>query len=245
MSLATVKCDQRFESGDAFSSEFGPQTSTEEFICWSLRRFRGWRTTFATSFGMEGCALIDMYAQRGKPMEIVYLDTGFFFDETLDLIERMKERYPHLSFVNRGTSLSPEEQAETYGERLWEKNPDLCCKLRKVDPMAAVMRSSDIWISSIRRSQSPSRADLELIEWDDRWEVLKLSPLAFWERDEIWTYVQENDVPYNELHEQGFPTVGCTHCTRPVEGAAPSEYTRLGRWSGFEKTECGLHLVKS
>jgi phosphoadenosine phosphosulfate reductase len=86
---------------------------------------------------------------------------------------------------------------------------------------------------------------MDLIEWDERFEVLKLNPLAYWERDEVWTYVQEHDVPYNELHERGFPSIGCTHCTLAVKGAGPSEYTRLGRWSGIEKTECGLHLVKS
>ena len=246
MNPATVECDDRFETGDAFDASvtFGPETSAEDFICWWLRRFTGWRSTFTTSFGMEGCALIDMVARRGKPMEIVYLDTGFFFEETHDLIARMKERYPHLSFVNRGTSLTPEEQAEVYGERLWESNPDLCCKLRKVDPLAMEMERTDIWISSIRRSQSPGRARVELIEWDDRFEVLKLSPLAYWERDEVWTYVRENNVPYNVLHEQGFPSIGCTHCTRAVEGSSPSSYTRLGRWNGLEKTECGLHLVQ-
>jgi phosphoadenosine phosphosulfate reductase len=247
MTLPLIKCDDRFETGDGFEldSRFGAETSTEDFICWSLRRFTGWRTTFTTSFGMEGCALIDMYASRSKPMEVVYLDTGFFFDETYALIERMKERYPQIEFINAGTTLSPLEQAETYGEKLWETNPDLCCRLRKVDPLAAVMASSDIWINSIRRSQSPSRAKMDLIEWDERFEVLKLNPLAYWERDEVWTYVQEHDVPYNELHERGFPSIGCTHCTLAVKGAGPSEYTRLGRWSGIEKTECGLHLVKS
>ena len=114
MTLPLIKCDDRFETGDGFGSgtRFGADTSTEDFICWSLRRFKGWRTTFTTSFGMEGCALIDMYASRGKPMEVVYLDTGFFFDETYELIERMKERYPQIEFVDRGTTMSPREQAE-------------------------------------------------------------------------------------------------------------------------------------
>ena len=246
MTLPLAKCDDRFETGDGFGPDarFGADTSTEDFICWSLRRFKGWRTPFTPSFGMEGCVLIDMYASRGKPMEVLYLDTGFFFDETYALIERMKERYPQIEFSNGGTTMSPREQAEIYGEKLWETNPDLCCRLRKVDPLASVMASSDIWINSIRRSPSPSRAKMELLEWDERFGVLKLNPLAYWERDEVWTYVQEHDVPYNELHERGFPSIGCTHCTLAVEGAGPSEYTRLGRWSGIEKTECGLHLVK-
>ncbi len=247
VSLATQKCDERFATGEFFDDDFvfGAETSTDEFICWSVRRFRGWRTVLTTSFGMEGCALIDMYASRQRTMQISYLDTGFFFKETYALIERMKERYPHLEFVNRGTTLTPEEQASTYGAELWKTNPDLCCRLRKVDPLARVLASADIWVSSIRRTQSPSRADTRMVEWDPRFEVLKLSPLAYWERDEVWQYVQDHDVPYNELHEKGYPSIGCTHCTVAVEGSTPSEYTRLGRWSGIEKTECGLHLIQS
>jgi phosphoadenosine phosphosulfate reductase len=105
------------------------------------------------------------------------------------------------------------------------------------------MERADIWISSIRRSQSPGRAATELVEWNGRLDVLKLSPLAYWERDEVYRYVKEHDVPYNALHDEGYPSIGCTHCTTAVEGSKPSEYTRLGRWSGTDKTECGLHLV--
>ncbi len=246
MSLATLECDKSFSTGDGFGEDirFGPETPTEDFICWTLRRFGGWRTVFTTSFGMEGCALIDMYARRSTPMTITYLDTGFFFPETYELIERMKERYSHLEFRNRGTSLTVADQAEIYGDELWKKNPNLCCRLRKVDPLAKVMGWADIWISSIRRSQSPSRETTELVEWNERFEVLKLSPLAYWERDEVWQYVRENDVPYNALHESGYPSIGCTHCTVAIAGSRPSEYTRLGRWSGTDKTECGLHLVR-
>ncbi len=245
MTLATLECDKSFATGDAFADDFrfGPETLTEDFVCWSLRRFRGWRTVFTTSFGMEGCALIDMYARRNTPMTITYLDTGFFFAETHALIDRMRLRYPHLDFRNAGTSLTVAEQAKVYGDELWKKNPDLCCRLRKVDPLAKVMERADIWISSIRRSQSPGRAATELVEWNGRLDVLKLSPLAYWERDEVYRYVKEHDVPYNALHDEGYPSIGCTHCTTAVEGSKPSEYTRLGRWSGTDKTECGLHLV--
>ena len=106
------------------------------------------------------------------------------------------------------------------------------------------MQRADIWISAIRRSQSPTRARVEMVEWDPRWNVLKLNPLAFWDRTDVWRYVREHDVPYNTLHEQGYPTIGCTHCTKAVEGATPEQYTRLGRWNGTDKTECGLHFAK-
>ncbi len=216
-------------------------TSAEGLIAWSLERFVNQKMIITTSFGMEGCALIDMCARPGKPLTVVYLDTMFFFRETLNVRDRMVERYPHFDFVNCGTKLSPEEQAAQYGPELWKSDPDLCCRLRKVDPMYEVMVDTDVWVTGLRRSQSPTRANLRAIEWDWRYQVLKLSPLVRWERSEVWAYIQKNDVPYNELHEQGYPTIGCTHCTQPVPGSSPSDYVRTGRWTGIDKTECGLH----
>ncbi|MBU0719143.1 MAG: phosphoadenylyl-sulfate reductase [Planctomycetes bacterium] len=214
---------------------------TDEFIAWTLERFAGQRMIMTTSFGMEGCALIDMYAQLGKPMRVVYLDTMFLFPETHALRDRMVERYPHLKFENRGTTLTPEQQAAKHGDELWTRDPDCCCQLRKVAPMYDVMAGVDVWITGLRRSQSATRANLRVVDWDWRYQVLKISPLAAWERPQIWEYIQKNDVPYNELHEKGYPTVGCTHCTKPVPGSTPADYSRDGRWSGSGKLECGLH----
>lgn len=215
--------------------------STEELIAWTFDRFADQRMMMTTSFGMEGCALLDMYGRHGRPLTVVYLDTMFFFPETYALRDRMIERYPHISFENRGTTLSPQEQAATYGDELWKHQPDQCCRLRKVDPMYAVMADVDVWITGLRRSQSVTRANLRVIDWDWRYQVLKISPLAKWERPQIWEYIQKHDVPYNELHDKGYPTVGCVQCTKPVEGSAPGDYSRVGRWSDADKTECGLH----
>jgi phosphoadenosine phosphosulfate reductase len=216
-------------------------TSTEEVIAWTLRRFASLRMVMTTSFGMEGCALIDMYARHNLPLTIVYLDTMFFFPETHQLREEMAQRYPHLTFVNRGTTLTPEEQALKYGPELWKTNPDQCCKIRKVDPMFEVMKDVDVWITALRRTQSNTRGNLRLVEWDWKYQVLKVNPMFKWERPQIWAYIKENNVPYNKLHEQGYPTIGCTHCTVPVEGSRPDDYSRNGRWKGTGKTECGLH----
>ncbi|MGD2110055.1 MAG: phosphoadenylyl-sulfate reductase [Phycisphaerae bacterium] len=217
------------------------ETPTDQVIAWSLQRFADQRMRMTTSFGMEGCALIDMYAKHQVPLTVAYLDTMFFFAETYDLRDRMIERYPHVKFVNGGTDLTPEQQAEKYGDELWKRDPNLCCKLRKVEPMAEVMRDVDIWITALRRSQSLTRANLQLVEWDWKFQVLKVSPLFKWERPEVWAYIKENNVPYNKLHEQGYPTVGCTHCTVAVPGSKLGEYSRDGRWKDQEKTECGLH----
>ncbi len=216
-------------------------TPTDRLIPWLLERFADQRVIFTTSFGMEGCALIDMFAAYEKPLTVVYLDTMFFFPETTTLRDRMVERYPQIDFVNRGTSLTLQEQAEKYGDDLWKLDRDLCCKLRKVNPMYEVMADADVWITGLRRSQSVSRANIRVIEWDWRYQVLKINPLAAWQREDIWRYVQEHDVPYNELHERGYPSIGCIHCTTQVPGSTPGEYSRAGRWADSEKSECGLH----
>lgn len=214
---------------------------TDQLVSWTLKRFANQRIIMTTSFGMEGCALIDMYAAHGHPFTVVYLDTMFFFEETYQLRDRLIQRYPHVTFENRGTALTPEEQADLHGEKLWETNSDLCCKIRKVDPMRAAVADADVWITGLRRSQSRSRANLRVVDWDWKFQLLKISPLAKWERAQVWDYVKQHDVPYNELHERGYPTIGCTHCTRVVPGLAIDEYSRAGRWSGTSKTECGLH----
>ncbi len=216
-------------------------TPTDELIAWTLERFSEQRLALTSSFGMEGCALVDMYARVGKPFTVIYLDTMFFFKETYELRDRMAERYPHVEFVNRGTTVTPEEQIAKYGPELWKNDADTCCRIRKVDPMYDVMAEVDVWITGLRRSQSVTRANLRVIDWDWRYQVLKVSPLAKWERPQIWEYIKANDVPYNALHERGYPTVGCTHCTKAVPGSSPDDYSRSGRWSDSEKTECGLH----
>jgi phosphoadenosine phosphosulfate reductase len=216
-------------------------TPTEQFIGWTLDRFRHRKIVLTTSFGMEGCALIDMYAQQGGTPTVVYLDTGFFFPETYALRDRMVKRYPRLTFVNRGTSLTPEAQARRYGPELWRRNPDQCCSLRKLQPLRQVLTGADVWITAITRSQGGSRSDVQLVNWDCQFQVLKICPLVRWDRERIWEYVQRHKVPYNELHERGYPSIGCTHCTVPVHGIRPNQYSREGRWPGTDKIECGLH----
>jgi phosphoadenosine phosphosulfate reductase len=218
---------------------------TEEFIAWTVERFRHRSVVLTTSFGMEGCALIDMYARQGAAPTVVYLDTMFFFPETYALRDRMVARYPLLTFVNRGTSLTPEAQEARYGPELWRWNPDLCCQLRKVEPFQPALAGADVWITAITRSQGGSRQNIELVSWDWQYQVIKICPLADWDRAQVWDYVQRNNVPYNELHERGYSTIGCTHCTKPVPGSTPAEYRRDGRWVGLEKTECGLHGIQS
>lgn len=219
------------------------QSEPQAIVAWMLGRFADRRLVLTTSFGMEGCALIDMVARHEQPVSVIYLDTMFLFAETYALRDRMVERYPHLTFLNRGTTLTPHEQAMRHGPELWRRDPDACCRIRKVEPMRRALVGADVWVTGLMRSQSPGRDALRTVAWDWQYQLVKVSPLAGWDRAKVWDYVRRHDVPYNELHERGYPTIGCTHCTAPVKGVAIGDYTRAGRWSGTYKSECGLHVA--
>ncbi len=218
------------------------ESSPNEITGWAIERFGDHRLAITTGFGMEGCALIDMVARTGRHLRITYVDTHFFFAETLRLRDRLVRRYPSLTFVNAGTDITPQRQEESFGPQLWARDPNACCAIRKVDPMARFMATRDVWITAIRRSQSDTRASIRVVEWDWHFDVLKISPMATWTRADVWSYIRANNVPYNELHDRGYPTIGCTHCTIPVAGAQPTTYSRAGRWAGHDKVECGLHV---
>lgn len=213
----------------------------QELVQWAFARFAERRMVVTTGFGMEGCALIDMIAQLAQPATIHWIDTGFLFEETHVLRERLAAKYPQIRFERHATAITPAMQATEHGEALWERDPDLCCRIRKVEPMREFMRGADAWMTAVRRDQSTERGSTAAVEWDWHWQVVKVSPLAAWSREQVWDHVRTHGVPFNALHERGYPSIGCTHCTRPVEGARPEHYTREGRWFGSEKSECGLH----
>ena len=232
--------DHRHQGEDA-PIPVGPGSHPEQVIAWALDRFAAWSVAATTGFGMEGCALIDMLARQGRRIRVIYIDTHFLFGETLALRDQMIARYPGLTFINAGTMLTPERQAREYGPDLWQRDPDACCTLRKVKPLRRALSGVDAWFAAIRRDQSPARSNTEHVQWDWQYQLVKVSPLAFWSRQQVWDYIRENDVPYNPLHDEGFPSIGCTHCTTRVPGARPGEYSRAGRWPGTQKTECGIH----
>ena len=217
-------------------------STPEEIVSWTLRRFAGRRIVLTTSFGMEGCALIDMVARRQVSLPVIYLDTMFLFPETYALRDRMAARYPGLRFETRGTTLTPEAQARQHGPELWRRHPDRCCALRKVEPMRQALAGVDVWLTGLMRSQGGERAGLRELQWNEAYGLIQVNPLAGWDRARVWDYVVRHDVPYNELHERGYPTLGCTQCTVAVPQAGPRDYTRAGRWAGTDKTECGLHF---
>lgn len=207
-----------------------------ETLAWAFEEF-GDKAAIATGFGVDGMALVDMAVRINPSPNIFFIDTGFLFRETYDLKRRVEERYGIAIRAVR-TGLTPEMQAQFYGSELWARNPDLCCELRKLEPLRVALNGLDAWITAIRRDQTETRSVARAVEWDERWSLTKVNPLVGWTRRDVWKYVLRNGVPYNPLHDKGYPSIGCTHCTRAV---GSEEGERAGRWPGLGKTECGLH----
>ena len=208
-----------------------------EVLKWAYTTF-GDELVYACSFGAEGMVLIDLISKIKKDAKIVFLDTDFHFKETYSLIDEVKDRYPSLDIQLTKSDLTPEEQAAEYGDKLWTTNADLCCKLRKLIPLERELNKHKAWISGLRREQSPTRVNTQFVNQDNRFNSIKICPLIHWTEEEIWMYIKLHKLPYNELHDRNFPSIGCEYCTKPVkEGEDP----RSGRWADSTKTECGLH----
>lgn len=194
----------------------------------------------ACSFGAEDVVLVDMMLRINPRSALFYLDTEFLFPETYAVRDRIIQHYQlkDEQIIQMKSTLNPAEQAAQHGESLWLRNPDQCCELRKIEPLTRVLKDHAAWITGIRRDQSLSRAHAGIVEWDAKFGLVKFNPLATWSWDQVWDYIRTRKVPYNELHDQHFPSIGCTHCTAPV---MPGDDPRSGRWNSSTKTECGLH----
>jgi len=210
--------------------------SAEAVLRWALREF-GRDVALATGFGAEGCVLIRMLSDIDCNARMFYLDTDLLFPETYELIKKLEARYG-VRFEQRTSRLSLAEQAAGYGEQLWERAPDRCCQLRKVEPLREMLSGLRAWITAIRRDQTPARAGARIVERDRKFDLIKINPLAGWASRDVWRYIKEHDVPYNPLYDLGYRSIGCRPCTTLVQ---IDETDRAGRWRGFAKTECGLH----
>jgi phosphoadenosine phosphosulfate reductase len=186
----------------------------------------------ACSFQKEESVLIDMLVEQRADARVFALDTHVLFPETYAVWRELEKRYGLKIEVYTGPSLG--RQAAVHGEALWERNPSLCCAIRKVEPLGRALAGLDGWITGVRRDQSPGRASTPKLAWDERHELWKASPLADWSDEDVWAYIRERELPHNQLHHAGYASIGCTHCTQPGDG-------RDGRWPGHDKTECGLH----
>lgn len=210
----------------------------QDILKWTADRYAP-HFTMATAFGPEGMCLIHMLADVAPETPIFNLETGYQFDETLELRERVKERYGIEVALHRPET-TVEEYEKLHGGPLYETNPNQCCADRKL----AVLRQSVVgmhaWASAIRRDQSPDRAQAPIVGWDSKFNMVKVSPLANWTKMDVWGMIEREKVPYNPLHDKGYASIGCWPCTRAI---LFGEDERAGRWSGTAKTECGLHSL--
>jgi phosphoadenosine phosphosulfate reductase len=201
------------------------------------------KITFSTSLGAEDQVLTDMICTIDRGINIFTLDTGRLFQETYDLMQITEKKYGvkiHVYFPDAG---NVEKMVHDHGINLFYESIDnrkMCCNIRKIEPLKRALEGKNVWISGLRREQSVTRTGLKLVEWDETYQILKIFPLIDWNESQVWDYLKKKRVPYNELHDKGFPSIGCQPCTRAV---APGESVRAGRWWWElpENRECGLH----
>jgi len=205
--------------------------SADEVVRWALDRFHP-QIALACSFQQEESVLLDLLFADRPEARVFALDTHVLFPATYSLWTSTEERYGTTIERFEGPTLA--EQAAEHGDELWARDPNACCAIRKVEPLSRALSGLDAWITGVRREQSPTRAGTRKVEWDVRHGLWKISPLADWTDRDVWRRINERDLPYNPLHDQGYASIGCTHCTLPGAG-------RAGRWAGDDKTECGLH----
>jgi len=213
--------------------------SPQEILRWAVATFHP-RLTMATAFGAEGCCIMHMLADIEPGVRIFNLETGYQFPETLALRERIRQRYGiAVEFIQPEMTVA--EYEEEHGGPLYVHRPDQCCYDRKVLPLRRAVVGYDAWISAIRRDQTGDRARADVVDWDPKFNLVKINPLLTWTKKDVWAFIHKYDVPYNPLHDQGYPSIGCWPCTRPI---ANGEDERAGRWAGTIKKECGLHVIE-
>lgn len=206
----------------------------QEILRWALDRFHP-RLVIASS--MANAVLIHMASEIRSGVPVVFLDTGYHFAETIGTRDAVAHRY-NADILSISPRQTVAEQDAEFGPALYERDPDLCCRMRKVEPLEVALASYDAWTSGIRRDETSTRSDIDVVEWDTKRDKVKVNPLAAWTKGDVDTYIQENDVIVNPLLAEGYPSIGCAPCTHRVED---SDDARAGRWAGFGKTECGLH----
>jgi phosphoadenosine phosphosulfate reductase len=209
--------------------------SASETLEWMFENF-GERHFIACSFQKTSSVTAHLASTVNPDARFFYLDTDVLFEETYETRDRLAEALG-IEF-HRFHNLTLAEQEAEHGPELWNRDPDACCGLRKVEPMRRALSSVDCWVAGVRRADSSSRAKTPKFGWDKRFYLWKLNPLADWTERDVWNYIREHHLPYNPLHDRGYPSIGCTHCTQPVE---PGGDLRDGRWSGLAKTECGIN----
>jgi phosphoadenosine phosphosulfate reductase len=215
------------------------EATAEAVVNWALGKHGDLRVAVTSAFGPEGCVLVELVRRQKPTVPIYSIDTGVLFPETIEVREAYRQRGANIVVMEPLITLKA--QAERHGERLWERAPDDCCEIRKVEPMRRVLDRVDVWLTAVRRDQADTRARTPVVGTARRRDgtlVLKVAPLARWGRADTWRFLLDHGLPYNRLLDDGYTSIGCLPCTRrPGEG----ESERAGRWSGSGKVECGIH----
>lgn len=220
--------NQQFETADPGKIlSWGYETFAKEMV-------------LGTGFGSSGVFLIHQLQTYGIDIPIFYLDTNLLFDSTYELKDRIEARY-NIDITRVIPELSLKEQADRFGDELWKRNPNQCCFYRKVLPLRNYLSDKKAWVTGVRRSQSDTRNQVRIVDWDEENEVIKINPVAHWSGEKIWDEIHRLDLPYNPMHDEGYPSIGCIPCTQPVNASKESD-DRNGRWNGTDKTECGIHF---
>lgn len=215
--------------------------STETILQWAWEQF-GPRAAIGTSFQGAGLVMLHLARKTGMEFPVFTLDTGLLFPETLALKQRL-EAFFGFAIESLEPDVTVEEQADINGPELWRQNPDLCCAIRKVMPLRDKLCDLDCWITGLRRQQADTRSGIGIIElyaFDEASgrDIVKLNPMAGWSKEAVWAYIRDHKIPYNPLHDRGYGSIGCQPCTRRTTNG---ENERAGRWTGFNKVECGIH----
>jgi phosphoadenosine phosphosulfate reductase len=234
--MTVVDLDRRTELKE-IATVAGPELElapAETIIEWAVGTF-GDRFCVASSMG--DAVLAHLASTVAPGIDVVFLDTGYHFPETIGTRDAVDATLP-VNVVTIGPKLSVRDQDEQYGADLWSRNPDLCCALRKVQPLKDGLADYDAWASGLRREETHNRVITPVVGWDDAKGKVKVSPLARWSQDDVDRYISDNGVLVNPLQHDGYPSIGCWPCTRRV---APGNDARSGRWAGTSKTECGIH----
>lgn len=220
---------------ERFASQFA-EASAQELLAWAAAEFGD---SLAVACSMAGDTVLPALVAEHQPgVDVLFLETGYHFDETLQTRDDLAAAIP-ITIVEARAKQTVAEQDAEHGAKLHDRDPALCCQLRKVEPLDDQLAGYEAWVTGVRREDNALRADAQLVEWDERHQMIKLNPIAAWTFDDVLAYAEDNFVPINLLLGQGYPSIGCAPCTRRV---APGEDPRAGRWAGLAKTECGIHL---
>jgi phosphoadenosine phosphosulfate reductase len=214
--------------------QLGPDATAEQVLAWAAGTFE----KLIVASNMQDAVLVDLAAKAAPGVEVLFLETGYHFAETIGTRDAVEHVYD-VQIVNARAEQSVAEQDATWGKDLFARDPNQCCALRKVAPLTSTLAKYDAWVTGVRRVEAPTRANTPLITYDEKFNLVKINPIAAWSDDDMEAYIAEHGILVNPLVGEGYPSIGCAPCTaKPAPGADP----RSGRWAGTGKIECGLHV---